>query len=56
VVNALKYGTPGSTVRVTAKGLDDEVLFAVENQGESITPSALARFFRPAAPRCGPPP
>ena len=47
VVNALRYGTPGSTVRVTANGLDDEVRFAVENQGESITPSALARFFDP---------
>ena len=47
VVNALRYGTPGSTVRVTANGLDDEVRFAVENQGESITPSALAGFFDP---------
>jgi signal transduction histidine kinase len=47
VVNALKYGTPGSTVRVTAHGRDDEVSFAVENQGESISPSALAGFFDP---------
>jgi signal transduction histidine kinase len=47
VVNALKYGTPGSTVRVSAEGLDDEVRFTVANQGESITPSALARLFDP---------
>jgi len=47
VVNALRYGTPGSTVRVTAEGLDDEVRFAVENQGDSIPPSAMARLFDP---------
>jgi signal transduction histidine kinase len=47
VVNALRYGTPGSTVRVSANGRDDDVLFAVENQGESITASALASFFDP---------
>ena len=47
VVNALKYGTPGSKVRVTASGLDDEVVFAVENQGEPITASELERLFDP---------
>jgi signal transduction histidine kinase len=47
VVNALKYSTAGSTVRVTAKGLDDGVLFAVENQGGHLTPSALERLFDP---------
>ena len=47
VVNALKYGTPGSRVRVAANGVDDEVLLAVENQGEPITPSELARLFDP---------
>jgi len=47
VVNALRYGTPGSTVRVTAEGLDGEVQLAVANQGESIPASALARLFDP---------
>ncbi len=47
VVNALKYGTPGSKVRVTASGLSDQVVFAVENQGEPITASELERLFDP---------
>ena len=47
VVNALKYGTPESKVRVTANGSDDGVALAVENQGEPIAQSELARFFDP---------
>jgi len=47
VVNALKYGAPGSKVRVTASGLSDQVVFAVENQGEPITASELERLFDP---------
>jgi signal transduction histidine kinase len=47
VVNALKYGTPESTVRVTAHGLAGEVLFSVENEGEPIEPLELARLFDP---------
>jgi signal transduction histidine kinase len=56
VVNALRYGTPGSTVRVTAHGSDDEVLLSVENQGEPIAPSALARLFDPLRRGAGRPP
>jgi len=47
VGNALKYGRAGSTVRVTAEAVDDEVRFAVENEGEPITPSELAGLFDP---------
>ena len=47
VVNALRYGSPGSTVRVSATGLDDEVNFAVENEGTPIRPSELANLFFP---------
>jgi signal transduction histidine kinase len=47
VVNALRYGSPGSTVRVSANGLDDEVVFAVENEGAPLTPSELASLFDP---------
>ncbi len=47
MVNALKYGKPGTAVRVTANGVDDEVLFAVENQGDRISPSTLSRLFDP---------
>ncbi|HEV7575748.1 MAG TPA: sensor histidine kinase [Caldimonas sp.] len=47
VVNALRYGKPGSTVRVTADGRDDAVLFRVENQGEPIASSALRLLFDP---------
>ena len=47
VVNALKYGSPESMVRVTASGRDDEVFFGVENEGEPILPSELARLFDP---------
>jgi signal transduction histidine kinase len=56
VVNALRYGAPGSTVRVTADGQDDDVSFTVENEGESITPSALARLFDPLRRGAGRPP
>jgi signal transduction histidine kinase len=47
VVNALKYGTPGSAVRVKADGLDGAVLFSVENEGEPIPPQVLSRLFDP---------
>jgi len=47
VVNALRYGLPGSRVRVSATGLDDDVFFAVENEGAPITPSELANLFDP---------
>lgn len=46
-VNALRYGSPGSTVRVSASGLDDEVVFAVANEGGPITESELASLFDP---------
>jgi signal transduction histidine kinase len=47
VVNALKYGTPGSAVRVSASGQDDDVVFRVENAGDAIAPAAISRLFDP---------
>jgi signal transduction histidine kinase len=47
VGNALRYGTPGSTVRVTANGSDDAILFSVENQGPKISQAVLSSLFDP---------
>ena len=33
VVNALKYGTPGSPVKIVLNGSIGEVVFSVHNQG-----------------------
>jgi len=56
VVNALKYGTPGSKVCVGANGVGDEVIFAVENQGDPIAASELERLFDPLRRGAGRPP
>ena len=47
VVNALKYGMPGSLVRVVAEGRAEDVRVVVENEGQPIAASALASFFDP---------
>jgi len=47
VVNALKYGKPGGTVRVVANGGDGDVSLTVENEGEPIAPSTLSGLFDP---------
>jgi len=47
VENAVKYGTPESTVQVSADGMGDEVIFAVENKGDPIAASELERLFEP---------
>jgi signal transduction histidine kinase len=47
VVNALKYGSFTSPVRVVLSGLSGEVRFAVHNHGPKIEPSILAQIFEP---------
>ena len=45
--NALKYGAPGSPVRVTLQGAANEVTLAVHNQGLPLPPELVARIFEP---------
>jgi signal transduction histidine kinase len=47
VVNALKYGTPNSPVKIVLNGLVVEVIFSVHNQGPKIEQSVLAQMFEP---------
>jgi signal transduction histidine kinase len=48
VFNALKYGFPNSPVRVHLEGThSDEVVLAVENDGNPISPSLLPKLFDP---------
>lgn len=47
VINALKYGKPGSPVRVTLRGDADAVHLEVSNAGETIDPAKLDSLFAP---------
>jgi hypothetical protein len=47
VVNAIKYGSFSSPVRVALIGLSGEVRFSVQNHGPKIEPSMLAQIFKP---------
>ncbi len=47
VVNALKYGTSSSPVKIVLNGLIGEVVFSVHNQGPKIEQSVLAQIFEP---------
>jgi signal transduction histidine kinase len=48
VFNALKYGRPGSPIRVSLDGTHTkEIVLAVENLGKPIPPGVLARVFDP---------
>jgi signal transduction histidine kinase len=47
VVNAIKYGSFGSPVRVVLNELPGEVRFAVHNHGPKIERSMLAQIFEP---------
>ena len=48
VFNALKYGRPGSPVRVSLDGTrKEDVVLAVENLGKPIPPGLLTRIFDP---------
>ncbi len=45
--NALKYGAPQGTVRVTLRGEQDAVVFDVANEGPPIPPNLLKFIFDP---------
>jgi signal transduction histidine kinase len=47
VVNALKYGTSRSPVKIVLNGLVVEVIFSVHNRGPKIEQSVLAQIFQP---------
>src|SRR3984957_7596573 len=47
VVNALKYGSSSSPVKIVLNGLVGEVIFSVHNQGPKIEQSELAQIFEP---------
>lgn len=47
VVNALRYGAAQRPVRVVLSGLENEVVFRVENDGKKIPPATLGMLFDP---------
>jgi phosphoserine phosphatase RsbU/P len=47
VTNALRYGTAGGEVRVTARDLGEEIRIEVHNRGDAIAEELLPRLFRP---------
>lgn len=47
VSNALKYGAPGTPVRVTAAAADADVLVEVGNRGPALERHTLERIFDP---------
>ena len=47
VSNAIKYGSPNTTVRVMLRGEEAEVRLEVTNTGPTIDPSALSQIFDP---------
>jgi len=47
VVNALKYGTSSSPVKIVLNGIVGEVIFSVHNQGPKIEQSVFAQIFEP---------
>jgi signal transduction histidine kinase len=47
VVNALKYGTSGSPVKIVLNGIVGEVIFSVHNRGPKIEQPVLAQIFEP---------
>jgi sigma-B regulation protein RsbU (phosphoserine phosphatase) len=47
VENALKYSPPDTLVRLTAKGLKDQVVLEVHNQGKPIPPELMTHIFEP---------
>lgn len=44
--NAIKFGPPGSEVRVSARAVSGGVMLAVQDQGPGIPESELGRLFR----------
>lgn len=53
VINATKYGDPGSLVRVNLRGDDVQVFLSVENTGPSIPKELLSLLFEPLRRHAG---
>ena len=47
VLNAIRYGTPNSPVRVIVTGEEADVCIAVSNSGTAIGPVAMEQLFEP---------
>lgn len=47
VLNAIKYGDPGTAIRIALSGQNGEVRFHVTNSGPAIKGAALDRIFDP---------
>lgn len=47
VSNAIRYGTPNTTVRVALHGEEDDIRLIVSNSGAPIEPSDLSQIFDP---------
>jgi signal transduction histidine kinase len=45
--NAVKFSPPGSTVRLGAHAVRNQIVFEVEDHGTGIAPEDLARIFEP---------
>ena len=45
--NAVQHGQSGSTVKVTARGMESEVVIAVHNDGPAIPKAAIGQIFQP---------
>lgn len=45
--NAVKFSPPGSTVRLGAHAVQNQLVFEVEDHGAGIAPEDLARIFEP---------
>jgi signal transduction histidine kinase len=47
ISNAIQHGKPESVIKVTMRGLPDQVIYEVRNQGEPIPPAKLRTLFDP---------
>jgi CHASE2 domain-containing sensor protein/signal transduction histidine kinase len=47
VSNAIKYGQPGSDIRVRCFRDNEEVIISVHNMGKPVDPEEMARLFEP---------
>lgn len=43
--NAIRHASPGSTIHVTLKAIQDKVEIKIINQGDTLTPDLLSRIF-----------
>jgi signal transduction histidine kinase len=41
ISNAIQHGRPESVIKISMRGLPDEVIYEVRNEGESIPPAKL---------------